>query len=703
MMNMPHGSLMEGHPEEISSEIIEKDLFDALHNADIECNAHMTALVEVLADLRWKGVIKDFLSAIPENEELDHAEMRNALSRLGYTTEVYPAKQVKVLTDSVLHIDDKGVPTILGPGDTIPGKGEIMFYSPEPDTAGRPPQTSWLHWTLSGLWPKLVAALAASLAINLCSLALPFYTRYVYDRAIPARSEDALIYLGAGVLLVVGFNTLFRNLRSRLLTYAGSRIAYLSGIESINKLFRLPLSVLLKSSADSHILRFRDLERLREFVTGSFATTLLDAPFIIIFIIAIGYLGGYLVAVPIGALIIYALLIPLLSMAEDRAMRISSKLNADRTAMQHDVVNNLKDIVSVGMEYQWLQRYSRIMARSARANREYAVVSTVLRILARTLSAVTALATLGFGVMLVFAGTITAGDLIASMMLIWRITAPAQTFATTFSRYYQLRHSANQIDRLMDLTGENLEQSLVSPLKNLPQNINVNRIVYRHSPDREPALAGVSFNVEEGQIVGVTGPNGAGKTTLLLSVAGLLQPQGGSVLIGGRDIRQFQPEDLRAWLGFMPENDRPFLGTLRSNMQLAKVDASDAEMLHALEVAGAGDLVDSLPNGLDTEMFTERGLRVGHDMQQAIAIAKVVLTDSSIIIFDDPIFHSEKQQANFIALLNVYRGNRTVLFASHNKTLLEQADKVLLLDQGVPVSFGAVTKPDTAQPEPKAQ
>ncbi len=680
----------------LGDEGITGELFFALQNSKIEQNQYLFALIGVLTDLRWKGTIKDLVSSLPSKGEgeLDLPGMRNVLSRLGYTTEVYPAERVKVLTASALHIAKDGEATIIDPEDTIPRHGQIMFYEQESHTAGRPPQTSWLHWTISGLWPQILTAIIASLFINLCALALPFYTRYVYDRAIPAHSENALIYLGGGVLLVVLFNTVFRNVRSKMLTYAGSRIAYLAGTESISKLFSLPLSVLLRSNADSHILRFRDLERLREFVTGSFATTLLDAPFIAIFLIAIGYLGGYLVVVPICALIFYGLLIPVLSMAEDRAMRISAKLNADRTSMQHDVVNNIRDIIGVGMEYQWLQRYSQTMTKSARANREYTIISTLLRIIARTISAVTALATLGFGVKLVFDNSITAGALIASMMIIWRITAPAQTFATTFSRYYQLRHSADQIDRLMDLSGENLEHSLVSPLKGLPKTIAVNRVVYRHSPDREPALAGISFNAEEGQIIGITGPNGAGKSTLLLAITGLLQPQGGSIMIGGRDIRQFQPEDLRSWLGYMSSDERPFRGTLRSNLLVGKPDATDWDMQLALEKAGVPNLVNELPEGLDTLMYTERGLRVGHDTQQAIAIAKILLKDSPILIFDDPIFHSEEQESNFISTLNDYRGKRTMLIASHNKALLEQCDRVLLLDHGSAVSFGSIPKPE---------
>ena len=681
------------HPMQFCEEEItcQGNFFLTLENAKLPPSPFLDALVGVLSSVCWRGSSKELLAALPFGSPLDFEGLRDVLARLGYDTEVLPAREVADFTSPAIHISGKTVTALTSESDP-PDSGIVALVLPQLEPTVSPAQSSWLSWTVSGLWSQASGAIIASLFINIVGLALPFFTRYVYDRAIPAHSVKALFYLGGGVFLAVAFGTVFRIVRSRLLSYAGGRLAYLSGVESFGKILSLPMTVLTKSSTDTHILRLRDLERVREFVSGNFATTLLDAPFILLYLGAVGIMGGRLSLVPIIALLLYCLTIPLLGMAEDRAMRRAAKLNSERSAIQQDTIDKLRELIGVGLEERWIENYSRIMVRSAVANRNYALISASLGIISRTASSFTALATLGVGMWLVLQGSITPGGLIGSMMLIWRITGPTQTLGTAFSRYFQLRHSAKQLDRLMELPGENLEASLVSPLQDLSPTIAFNRVVFRHTANREPALAGVSVQVEPGEIIGITGPNGAGKTTMLQAVAGLIQPQGGSVLIGGRDIRQFHSEDIRSWLGFLPENDQPFRGTLRSNLLIARSDATEDELHAALEKAGAGRLVETLPEGLDSFMYLERGIRVGHDMQQAICIARALLKDPKILLLDEPIFHTPEHQENFYRLIDECRGVRTVLIASHGREVLEHCDKVLLLDQGVPVSFGKIAK-----------
>lgn len=675
---------------------VRNNLETVLTNAKLLENSFQEALLELLCALLWNGTAKELIAALPSTIKLDLEATRDVLARIGYETEVTKASATPAISAPVIHISKDQKVTCLHPYESLPNRGLLLHVFEPVNPVAPPPQISWTSWTISSMWPQLMGALFASLMINLAGLALPFFTRYVYDRAIPAQSHEVLFYLGGGVLIVVLFGILFRNLRSRLLTYAGGRIAYLAGVESLDKILSLPLPVLVKSSTDAHILRLRDLERIRELVSGRFAMTILDAPFIIIFLIAIGYLGGFLVVVPIVSLTIYMLFIPLMSMAEDRAMRSASRLNAERSAMQQDMVDKLKDLIGVGLEERWIEKYSRVMLQSAAANRKFALVSSALRAFSRFGSSLTALAVLGTGIWLIFQGTITPGALIASMMLIWKVITPAQSFATSLGRYFQLKHSCEQLQRLMDLQGESYEASLVSPLRGLAPTVAVSRVVFRHSANREPSLAGVSFQVNEGEIIGITGPNGAGKTTLLHVIAGLIQPQGGSVLIGGRDIRQFRTEDLRSWLGLMPEHDKPFRGTLRSNLLMGRSDATDEELQQALEEAGLANLVDELPYGFESFMYRENGLCVGHDQQQSICIARALLKQPSLLLFDDPTFHSEKFREHFLCFLNKSRGKRTILFTSHEKRLLEQCDKVLVMDQGMPIGFDKIAVPSAS-------
>lgn len=675
-----------------------------LANAKLNGTPYAEALSELLPAICWDGTSKQLLAALPVDDSYSLEGLCDTLARLGLETSVHDASTYEKIAGHGLHLASNGTISAVMPDTEIPNDGLLVLVYPQLEAIKPPPNTSWLSWTMSTMRKQINGAFLASFFVNIVGLALPFFMRYVYDRAIPAYSVSSLFYLGAGVILAIAFGTLFRIVRSRMQTYSAGRLAYLSGTESFGKILSLPLSVLLRSSTNSHILRLRDLERVREFVSGNLATAILDAPFIVIYFIAIGILGGPLVLVPIIGLAFYAIIIPILSIMEDKAMRFAASLNAERSSIQQDTIDKYKDLVATGIEEIWITNFYRIIIRSAVANKKYSMLASALRVIVRTAASLLALATLGIGLLLVLNGTTTPGGLIASMMLIWRITAPVQSFAASFSRYYQLRLSAQQIDRLMQLQGEKLDPSLISPLKRLPATVRISRVVLRHVADRDPALGGVSFQVEEGEVIGITGPNGSGKTTLLSVITGLLQPQAGSVQIGGRDIRQFSPEDLRSWLGFMPENDTLFRGTLRSNMLLAKAGATDENIKEALKEAGAGDLLDTLSHGLDTFMVTERGFTLPQDMQQAVCIARMLLKKPPLLVMDTPIFHGEKYMKNFLEFLNNSRGNRTIIVASHDIRILERCDKVLILDRGEPISFGKIASKkasdDNNSPQP---
>jgi ABC-type bacteriocin/lantibiotic exporter with double-glycine peptidase domain len=650
-------------------------------------------LVELLAVLGWKGSPKELSGALPQDRPLDLDEMRDVLARLGYATEEVDPADAPLLTSPALHLSPAGQARLFSPGDPPPADGRILVPTRDLEAERRDPQTTWLASVFWELRSFLSCSLTASLFVNTSGLALPFFTRYVYDRAIPARSDAALFYLGLGVLLAVLAGTLFRMARAHFLAHAGGRLAYLAGTAALEKILSLPLPVLLQSGVDSHILRLRDLEKVREFVSGPFAATLYDTPFILIYLAAIGIMSGWLVLAPIGALVLYMLLIPGLSIYEDRAMRRASRINAERSAIQQDTAENLKDLIGSGLEERWLDNYAQVMAKAVAANRNYTLVASALRVVASTLSSGTALITVGAGIAMVEATLITPGDLIATMMLVWRATAPAQAFASSYSRYYQIRHSASQINRLMDLAGEKMETSMVSPLQGMQGAIVMDRLVFRYSAEREPALAGISLQVDRGEVIGVTGPNGAGKTTLLMTLAGLIKPQGGSVLIDGRDIRQFQPEDLRSWLGFVPEQDQVYHMTLRQNFLAVMPQAESEDIRKALAAVGAEGLEKTLPEGLDSDLFTERGPRLGYSLQEAVCIARTLLPGPPVLLIDEPLFqHDQNKRKAFVNFLNESKGRRTIIFTSHDQGLLAECDKILLLDRGAVVSFGPAAK-----------
>ncbi len=216
----------------------------------------------------------------------------------------------------------------------------------------------------------------------------------------------------------------------------------------------------------------------------------------------------------------------------------------------------------------------------------------------------TALATVFTGIFLVLNQSITPGALIACVMLIWRITGPAQLAFASRQKFTLLKGAVDQFDRFMGVTTEFNELRLDSPNLNQTPALSFKHVTLRYSADSEPALSGVTLDIEAGETVAIIGPNGSGKTSLLLTSIGVIEPQAGFVTVNGKNLKQFDPEIFRQWAAYSPTNSEILPGTLADNLRLAKPEASDEELKQALTDAGGASLLQALKQNIDANLFS---------------------------------------------------------------------------------------------------
>ena len=563
------------------------------------------------------------------------------------------------------------------------------------------PQSGWLNRLFLKARSELTGVLFVSLVINVLTLAISLFTMFVYNTVIPGGATSPLWAITAGVMIAIVGAWGLRLARMRVLSQLGAWAGIRIGDVALGKTLSLPLDVSARMGVENNVSRLRTLEGLKQGFGGTSGAVNVDFPFVIIFLFVIALLGGWIVVVPIlGLLLLAAASWPLSKLLDERAGqagRLSRKLGAMTTV----ITRRLRALRGVRGSALWDRHLSDLVAQSVAANRDNALANGLVQVVAQAMATLTVLATMGTGVTLVLAGNMSPGGLIATMMLIWRITTPAQQMFTSRLRLKRLGDAGAQLERLLASTGEASNPQVSSPITNLSPVIEADRLYYRYSADREPALNGVSFKADAGSVIAIVGPNGAGKTTLLDLLSGARAPQNGRVLVGGRDIRQFDPSDYRSWHGYLPQKVPGVPLTLPESIRLRRPSSTDQEILHALtRVAGPEWYryfgVATSDQGLAVSISPWREDPAAVRGRYIVRMASAILGEPSLILLDDPLGNRDPAlNAYFMQLLETLRGKSTIVMSTHRPDLIQKSDMLAVVDNGGLVHFGPVAPPET--------
>jgi ATP-binding cassette, subfamily C, bacterial LapB len=432
-------------------------------------------------------------------------------------------------------------------------RGTAYVIRPVSGAAVQRDNSTWVA-ELSVRFRKLVGhVLIATLMINLLSLAMPLFMMAIYDVVIPSTSVQQLLYLVFGVGLEIGIEWLFRRVRSQVMAHAAGRIDYMIGTAGFRQVLMLPISMSENEPLGAQISHLQEFESIREFFAGPLGETIIDLPFVALSLAVIAMLSGWLVMVPIAA----AGLLMLMAMSVSPFIkRTLSNSGGNKTRQQRfliEAVSGMRAIKFAGAEKMWIDRFRALSAASAIGDFRIAMLNNLVQTLGRIIMLAAGIAVVGFGADQVMHNGLSIGALVASMALGWRVLGPFQSVIMLLNRATQIRSSLRQINHLMRIPPERIA-GRVPPKRTFKGRITFMGVGYRHAPDADPALNGVTFECSPGEVVAVTGPNGAGKTTIANLASGLYRPQMGSVLLDGIDIRQLDAIDIRQNIGLVPQN-----------------------------------------------------------------------------------------------------------------------------------------------------
>lgn len=524
--------------------------------------------------------------------------------------------------------------------------------------------------------------LLASLVANTLALAGVLFSMQVYDRVVPANSYDTLYVLFAGVLLAVAFDFVMRRTRTRIIDIVGKR----TDRRMSDLIFGHALRVKNQArpnSTGTFIAQLRDLEQVRELLTSTTVAAIADLPFFFFFLFIFWLIGGPLVAVPVIALVL--LVLPglfaqrRLRSCANEAMRESSL----RNAMLVESVQGIEDIKSLQAEDHFQQRWNHFNAVATDAQLRLRAITNDLAAWSHCIQTSTFAVVVFFGAPLVMAGDMTTGALVACSILGSRMMAPMAQVSQVLGRLQQAKVGLNSLDAIMKLPTDHPEAETRVAAPVLKGTYRIRRAAFHYGEGvGRPALLVGSLSITTGEKIAILGKNGAGKSTLLLALAGMVEPVEGEVLLDDLALAQIDPADLRRNVGLLSQNARLFHGTIRENVTLGALHASQGSLLDALSMTGADEFIRRLPRGLDHPIL-EGGRGLSGGQQQALLLARLLIRDPAIVLLDEPTAAmDEGAERHFISGFRTWSADKTVVIATHRMRVLDLVQRVLAVENG---------------------
>jgi len=695
------------------------NLIDALQEGslgDFEAKSQFAAcLLPLLQAAGWKGTTRELAEALPHfANNLDLQDMRNVMAQLGFTSLERATRSGDELDHRLLpclFVTNQDDVYVLHSRDDIHAlgfsgennqyvqvplgelKGRAFVVQPYETTEADDieVQENWLMTIVRRFKASIWRLLGLTFVINIISLIGPFYIMTVYDQVIPAESTKVLIGISAGAIVALIIDMLFRVFRSRMISFLGARLEYTLSSAAFGRIMALPASMTESAPLGNQVSRLKDFDSFREMFTSLLFTVVLELPFVVMFLLIIGFLAGALIWIPVIMIGVYGLLWLIMGPALQRAVRNASLTRAERHSFLVETVTRLRTIKENRAEETWKSRYRSISAETAAAHKDTVLHSFMFQTASQTVMTISGLATIAFGVIFVINETMSIGALIATMALIWRVLAPVQNLFMTLARATQIKVAVNQVNALMRMVREDPgiknNQGFERKWRGA---LTFQRVSFRYNQIAEPALLGISFTNMPGEMIAITGANGSGKSTILRLILGLYRPQAGQVSLDGMDIRQIPAGELRRAISYLPQSIRLFHGTIAQNLRLANPVSSDAEIRDACDNAGVLEDIEALEDGFETRVGDQNVWHLSAGMLQKLGLARAFLKDTPILLLDEPAqtLDNDGDKA-LMKTLEKLKGTRTIIMVSHRPSHLRIADRLVVLNQGTVAAMGA--------------
>ncbi|MGA2045987.1 MAG: type I secretion system permease/ATPase, partial [Roseiarcus sp.] len=541
---------------------------------------------------------------------------------------------------------------------------------------------SWFLQAMVKYRRLLGEVLLVSFFLQLFSLISPLFFQVVIDKVLVHRGLTTLDVLIIGLVAVSLFESLLTALRTYAFSHTTNRIDVELGARLFRHLMALPIAYFEARRTGDSVARVRELENIRNFLTGSALTLVIDLFFTFVFLIVMAYYSVFLTGVVLASFPFYIAISAGVTPIFRR--RLDEKFNrgAENQSFLVEAVAGIQTLKSMAVEPQMQRRWEEQLAGYVQASFRVLNIGNWASQGVQLVSKLVTAAVLFFGARAVIEGNLTVGQLVAFNMLAGRVAQPVLRIAQVWQDFHQARLS---VARLGDILNTHPEPSFSPGRAALPAirgAIRLEHVGFRYRADGPEVLHDVDLTISAGQMVGIVGPSGSGKSTLTKLVQRLYLPEGGRVLVDGVDLAAVDVAWLRRQVGVVLQENVLFNRSIRENIALVDPSMQLERVINSAQLAGAHEFILELPHGYDT-ILEERGANLSGGQRQRIAIARALVTNPRILIFDEATsaldYESERIiQSNMRAICQ----GRIVLIVAHRLSTVRNADRILVMERG---------------------
>ncbi|WP_173911882.1 type I secretion system permease/ATPase [Acinetobacter sp. Marseille-Q1618] len=572
---------------------------------------------------------------------------------------------------------------------------QIFIFRPEssiPDARVdeyiKPYEQSWFWNIVLKDWKRYTDIMVASMVANILALATIVFSMQVYDRVVPSQSIPTLWVLAGGVLIAAIFEFTLRVARVYLSDIIGKR----ADLKISDRVFGHALRIRNKDrskSTGSFISQIRELEGVRELVTSTTISAMADLPFFFLFLAIFWIIGGNLFWV---MLFVVPLMIIPGFMAQKKLAQLAQegmREGAIRNAILVEAVQGIEDIKLLRAEARFQNQWNHMNEVSADISMRQRKITGWLNAWTQKIQGLAYAIVVLVGCFAVMKGDMTTGALVACSILSSRMLAPIAQITGVLGRWQQAKVAKQGLDELMKKPVDRPDRAQLIHRKVILGDYEFKGVMFKYTEDdARPFLVIPQLKINAGEKIAILGRNGAGKSTLLQLLAGMQIPEQGKISLDGIDQSLIDPDDIRRDMTLLNQNAKLFYGTIRENLTLGAPLATDQDILNALKITNALDIVEQKKEGLD-HIVLEGGTGFSGGQRQSLLLTRSILRNPNILLLDEPTAAlDDVSERSLIEHLKQWAAHRTLIVATHRPAVLQLVDRIIVIHDGKIVKDG---------------